>query len=158
LIEEEDALGPARDDGPGAAAPAAGLPARPWLSYTDLEPIAAPAEEVAARLGVGIEQVHACGVEPYYTVAGDPVLSIRLVGVALGIRRSRRDAARVRERRRSARRACRRPARGRGGLMDAPGAPPAGHGLLDDQGAGSGAPGPTERPRGGCPRRWSCGP
>jgi hypothetical protein len=76
----------------------------PWLSYTDLEPVAAPAAEVAARLGVAVEQVHACGVEPYYTVAGDPVLSIRLVGIALGIRRSRRDAARVRERKRSARR------------------------------------------------------
>jgi hypothetical protein len=29
--------------------------------------------------------------------------------------------------------------------VDAPGAPPAGPGLLDDQGAGSGAPGPTGR-------------
>ena len=66
----------------------------------DLEPVAAPAEEVAVRLGVTVEAVHAAGVEPYYTVAGKPVLSIHLTAVALGLRRSRLEKGRQRDGRR----------------------------------------------------------
>jgi hypothetical protein len=105
LIEEETRLGRRPDTmqrerlhrDPGAQI-------APWLSYTDLEPVAASAEDVAARLGVTVEQVHGCGVEPYLAADGRPLLSIRLVGMALGLRPDRRDRQRVRERARSARR------------------------------------------------------
>jgi hypothetical protein len=65
-----------------------GALASPWIFSTDLEPVAAPAAEVAARLGVTVEEVHGCGVDPYWRVDGEPVLSIHLVGVALGLRRA----------------------------------------------------------------------
>jgi hypothetical protein len=66
----------------------------PWLAYTDLEPCAAPAEEVAARLGVDLEQVLGCGVEPYRAADGRQLLSINLVAVALGLRKSRLEKGR----------------------------------------------------------------
>jgi hypothetical protein len=77
-----------------------GALASPWISSTDLEPVAAPAEEVAQRLGVTVEDVHACGVEPYLAADGRPLLSLHLTAVALGIRRSRLEKARQRDRRR----------------------------------------------------------
>jgi hypothetical protein len=42
-----------------------GALATPWLALDHCQPVAAPAEDVAARLGVPIAQVHAAGVEPY---------------------------------------------------------------------------------------------
>jgi hypothetical protein len=78
-----------------------GSSAAPWLAYTDLEPVAAPAEEVAQLLGVTVEDVHRSGVEPYRAADGRQLVSIHLVGVALGLRRGRVERERQRNRQRS---------------------------------------------------------
>jgi hypothetical protein len=76
----------------------------PWLERIGWEPVAAPADDVARRLAVTVEEVSGCGVEPYLAADGRPLLSIHLVGVQLGLRPGRRQRRRSYERDRSARR------------------------------------------------------
>jgi len=61
----------------------------PWLSYQDMEPLAVPADQVAERLGVTVEEVVAAKVEPYIAADGAELLSVHLVAIALGQRRTR---------------------------------------------------------------------
>jgi hypothetical protein len=71
-----------------------------WATSADYShPVAAPAEEVAARLGVDLEQVLGCGVDPYLAADGRRLWSINLVAVALGLRRSRLAKQRHRDKR-----------------------------------------------------------
>ena len=84
-----------------------GSMAVPWLERLAWEPVAAPADDVARRLAVTVEEVCACGVEPYWAADGRPLLSVHLVAVRLGLRPGRRQRRRRYERDRSRRRRAR---------------------------------------------------
>jgi hypothetical protein len=81
-----------------------GAVASPWLTIENGGPVAAPLPDIAEIL----EQPLACvvqaaeRVEPYTRADGAAVWSIRLVGIQLGVRRSRRERERKRSRRRRA--------------------------------------------------------
>jgi hypothetical protein len=77
-----------------------------WDTAVDYsEPVAAPLDRVAEILEQPLECVAQAAerVDPYTRADGEPVWSVRLVGIQLGVRRSRAEARRVRDRGRDAR-------------------------------------------------------
>jgi hypothetical protein len=75
---------------------APGSAVSPWLTTEHCQPLAVPAEEVAAHLDVTVEEVLGAGVEPYVSASGVPLISVHQTAVALGLRRSRIERQRKR--------------------------------------------------------------
>jgi hypothetical protein len=63
----------------------------PWLAVEHTQPLAAPLESVAEILETPLAAIQAAAehVPPYYTVTGEPVWSVHLIAVRLGLRLSR---------------------------------------------------------------------